>query len=125
MNRYGITLATLLSAALPMSLANAQEDGSVMNEASINPTLHDRLQFRIGPLFAKWDSAVEIQGRDYDLDTRLGESDTVLAIGGFTRITNRIRFNFNYWASSREDMEILRAPTPVGPIVLPPTGDAV
>ena len=120
MNRYAIALATLLIATLSMSPSRAQEDGSVMNEASINPNLSDRVQFRVGPFFAKWNSTVEVEGQDFDLDDRLGESDTVLAIGGFARVTNRIRFNFGYWASSREDVEILGTSTPVGPIVLPP-----
>jgi hypothetical protein len=91
-----------------------------MNEARINPSLSDRVQFRAGPFFAKWDSTVDIDGKDFDLDDRLSDSDTVLAVNGFVRISRRLRLNFGYWASSRQDMTILSAPTPVGPITLPP-----
>jgi hypothetical protein len=120
MVKYRLAVTALLCVALHTGVSLAQDVDSVMNEASINPTLSDRVQFRVGPLFAQWDSTVEVEGQDYDLDDSLGESDTALAIGGFTRITNRIRFNFNYWASGREDNEILGEATPVGPIVLPP-----
>jgi hypothetical protein len=120
MRRCESTLIAIFISLMLIAPAGAQDDGSVMNAASVNPSLYDHVQFRIGPFFAKWDSTVELKGQDFDLDERLGESDTVLAIGGFARITNRVRFNFNYWASNREDTEILGAPTPVGPFVLPP-----
>ena len=119
-------IATIVVALFAAGLARAQETGgeqdtvSIMNDARINPSLSDRVQFRTGPFFANWDSTVNIEGQDFDLEDRLSESDTVLAINGFARISNRLRINFGYWASSREDMTILSEPTPVGPITLPP-----
>jgi hypothetical protein len=120
MRRYESTFVTIFISLILIAPVGAQDGDSIVNEASVNPSLYDRIQFRIGPFFANWNSTVEVGGQDFDLDDRLGDSDIVVEIGGFARITNRIRFNFNYWGSNREDTEIIGAPTPVGPFVLPP-----
>lgn len=118
----GLTLLISVVSGTALAQQNAVEPGvaEVMNKATVNPTLSDRVQFRVGPFFANWDSTVDIQGTEFDLDEQLGDSDTVLGVGGFVRLTRRIRINFGYWASSRENTTLLNDFTQVGPITLPP-----
>ena len=85
----------------------------------LNQGLADKVQFRAGPFFTQIDSSVEVEGVDADLDDRLEDSDTVLAVGGFVRLGKRIRLNVAYWGSSRENSEVLSQPVPIGPINIP------
>ncbi len=87
--------------------------------ASINPSLDDVLQLRVGPFFTDINSSVRVGGADFDLEDRLDDNKTTAAVFGRWRITPRFHLNFGYSAVDRDETETLTAGIPVGGTTVP------
>lgn len=85
---------------------------------SINPTLDDVFQLRVGPFFANFDTEVDIQGSPFDQE-QLDDNKTTAA--GFVRwrITPKFHLSLGYSQISSDDTTTLSADTPIGGINVP------
>jgi hypothetical protein len=92
---------------------------SVSNAQSINPSLDDIFQLRLGPFFAHFDTKVNVQGTDFDQDEQLGDNETTFAGFARWRITPKFHLNFGYSQISRDNTATLSAGLPVGGITVP------
>jgi hypothetical protein len=106
-----VSMASLLFAASMFS--------SSLYAQSINPTLDDVFQLRVGPFFANFDTTVTVSGTDFDEDSLLGDSQTTVAGYATWRITPRLMLRVGYSNISRDDSETLGSALPIGGIVAP------
>ena len=112
-------IVATLAAALVFCAASAQA-------ASINPTLDDRFQVRLGPFFASIDSKVKVSsGQEVDLEERFDDSETTGAIYLGWRVTPRISLEFGYSQVTREASETLSQSVPLGDVAVLPAGSTV
>jgi hypothetical protein len=111
------TKHTRLTAITALFLAVGS--ASVSNAQSINPSLDDIFQLRLGPFFAHFDTKVNVQGTDFDQDERLGDNETTFAGFARWRITPKFHLNFGYSQISRDNTATLSADLPVGGITVP------
>ena len=91
---------------------------STVNAQSINPGLDDIFQLRLGPLFADFETTVNIQGSDFDQE-QLSDRETTAA--GFVRwrITPKFHFNIGYSRIDRDDETTLNTTTAIGGLSIP------
>lgn len=108
-NRLTVCAAAALFTIVGCSAANAQ---------SINPTLDDIFQARLGPFFSNFETTVDVQGSPFD-QGQLGDSETTFAGYARWRITPKLHLNFGYSQLSRDDTTTLNASTSVGGINVP------
>ena len=102
-------ITSLLFLITALSTANAQ---------SINPGLDDVLQLRLGPLFADFETTVNIQGSTFDQE-QLGDQETTVAGYLRWRITPKFHFNIGYSQIERDDTTTLNTNTPIGGLTVP------
>jgi len=86
---------------------------------SINPSLDDVFQARVGPFFANFDTKVGVSGVDYDQDNQLDDNKTTAAVYAMWRITPKLHLKLGYSQISRDDTTTLASGIPVGGINVP------
>ena len=95
--------AVTLAAALIFCAASAQA-------ASLNPTLDDRFQVRLGPFFASMDSTITVaSGQEVDLEERFDDNAVTGAIctAGAAKIEGTVVYEMLYEESrSREKVRL-------------------
>ena len=105
-----------LTAALLLSTASVQA-------ASLNPTLDDRFQIRLGPFFANIDSTITFpSGQEVDLEERFDDSALTGAFSLNWRVTPRINLAFGYSRVKRDDSVTLEQNEPLGDLAVLPAG---
>jgi opacity protein-like surface antigen len=108
--------AVTLAAALIFCAASAQA-------ASINPTLDDRFQIRLGPFFANMDSKITLSsGQAVDLEEQFDDNAITGAIYLNWRVTPRINLEFGYSQITRDESETLDQSVPLGDLATLPAG---
>lgn len=105
--------------AVAVLLFAAVGTGSPAYAQSINPTLDDVFQVRLGPFFANFDTKVSVQGTDFDQDSQLGDNMTTFAGFARWRITPKFHLNIGYSQISRDDTTTLSTGIPVGGLTVP------
>jgi len=108
--------AVTLAAALVFCAASAQA-------ASLNPTLDDRFQIRLGPFYANMDSTITVaSGQEVDLEEQFDDSAITGAIYLNWRVTPRINFEFGYSQLLRDESVTLDQSVPLGDLATLPAG---
>jgi len=108
--------AVALAAALVFCAASVQA-------ASLNPTLDDRFQVRIGPFFANIDSKITVaSGQEVDLEERFDDNALTGAINLNWRVTPRINLTFGYSQVTRDESVTLDQSVPLGNLATLPAG---
>lgn len=92
---------------------------TTVHAAPSNPTLNDRLAFRVGPFFPSIDTSIKIGTQEQNFEDFLDDSATTGAIKGVWRISKHFRLNFGYWAVDRDSTSALDTSVPIGPITVP------
>jgi hypothetical protein len=115
-NRMKSIMAIALSAAMVFCATSAQA-------ASINPTLDDRFQIRLGPFYNAMDSKITIAtGQEIDLEERFDDKALTGAIYLNWRVTSRINLEFGYSQVTRDESETIDQSIPLGDIAVLPAG---
>ena len=110
--------AVALSAALVFCAASVQA-------ASINPTLDDRFQVRLGPFFANMDSKITLAtGQEIDLEERFDDNAVTGAIYLNWRVTPRINLEFGYSQITRDESVTIDQAVPLGDVATLPAGSS-
>lgn len=103
-----------LSLILPLLLV-----APIAGAQSINPSLDDVFQVRLGPFFANFDTKVSVAGADFDQDAGLGDSETTVAAFARWRITPKLHLNFGYSQISRDETTTFTTASNVGGLSFP------
>jgi hypothetical protein len=122
MNRItqgGMTMKRLTAVALAAAFTFC---AASVQAASLNPTLDDRFQVRLGPFFANVDSTIKVSEREIDLEESLDDSDITGAIYLNWRVTPRINLAFGYSQVTREESVTLDPNGPLGDLANLPGG---
>jgi len=110
--------AVTLTAALVFIAVSAQA-------ASLNPTLDDRFQVRLGPFYANMDSKITVaSGQEIDLEERFDDNALTGAIYLNWRVTPRINLEFGYSQVTRDESERIEQDVPLGDLAVLPGGSS-
>ena len=107
--------AVTLAAALVFLAAGVQA-------ASLNPTLDDRFQIRLGPFYANLDSKITVMGQEIDLEESFDDSAITGALFLNWRVTPRINLEFEYTQLLRDESVTLDKSLPLGVLGNPLAG---
>jgi len=108
--------AVTLAAALVFCAASVQA-------ASINPTLDDRFQIRLGPFYANMDSTITLSsGQEVDLEEQFDDDALTGAIYLNWRVTPRINLEFGYSQITRDESVTIDQSVPLGDLATLPAG---
>lgn len=107
--------AVTLAAALVFWAAGVQAE-------SLNPTLDDRFQIRLGPFYTNMDSKITVSGQEVDLEEILDDSALTGALYLNWRVTSRINLEFGYTQLLRDESKTLDQSLPLGVLGNPLAG---
>lgn len=94
-----------------------------LQAASINPTLDDRFQVRLGPFWANMDSKITVaSGQEIDLEERFDDNALTGAIYLNWRVTPRINLEFGYSQVTRDEGVTIDEAVPLGELATLPAG---
>jgi len=90
--------------------------------ASLNPTLDDRFQIRLGPAYSNLDSRITVMGQEIDLEESFDDSAVTGALYLNWRVTPRINLEFEYTQLLRDESVTLDKSLPLGVLGNPLAG---